>query len=187
MCNSRQAGLSLIEMVVFIVVVGIALATLVLLFFQLTLSSPDPLIRKQALAIATTILEEVQLQAFTFCDPDDSNVYTATVAAGCATPEGIGAEGGETRYATPRFDNVSDYHGFTMAAGTVRTIADPTPIPGLATYSVGVTIDAIAASELSPAIPVGEALRITVTATHVPTSTAVTLQGYRLRYAPNSP
>lgn len=183
------AGLSLIEVVVFLVVMAIGLVVMLQLFSQLNRGSVDPLIRKQALSIAAALLEEVQLQPFTFCDPGDANVYTATGSpgGGCTVDEVLGVEGGETRYADPRFDNVSDYHGFAMAQGAIRTIDDPTPIPLLADYSVSVTMAAIAPNEVGAGVGPTEALRITVVATHGPTNTSVSLQGYRLRYAPNSP
>jgi hypothetical protein len=108
----------------------------------------------------------------------------------CATQEAIGVEGGETRYGPTRFDNVSDYHGFAMAAGNIRSI-DNSPISLLAGYEVqAVTIATINNGELGAGVPNGEnteALRITVTTRHVPTNTVVSLQGYRLRYAPRSP
>ena len=65
-----------------------------------------------------------------------------------------------------------------------------TPIALLADYAVlPVVITTIGnVAELGGAVPnTSEALRITVTVRHVPTSTDVVLQGYRLRYAPQSP
>ncbi len=178
--------MSLVEVVIFIIVLAIGLVGIGALYNRLTSASVDPLVRKQALAIASSLLEEIELRAFTYCDPDDANVYTATGSpgGGCTVDEVIGAEG-ETRYAAPRFDNVNDYDGFGMAAGTIRTIDNATPIPGLENYSVLVNVQN-AGGEL-PGVPLAEALRITVTATHQPTGIAVSLQGYRLRYAPNSP
>jgi MSHA pilin protein MshD len=187
--TARERGLSLIEMVVFIVVLGIGLVSVLALYNRAAQSSVDPLIRRQALAIATTLMEEVQLQPYTFCDPDDANVFAATGSpgGGCAVDEVLGVEGGETRYGTPRFDNVSDYNGFAMGAGAIRTIDDPTPIAMLTDYSVRIDLAATADDEAGPGVAAAEALRITVTATHVPTNTTVAIQGYRLRYAPNSP
>lgn len=192
--SSRRSstGFSLIEVVVFIVVLGIAFVGMLLLYSSTTRASVDPLIRKQALALATSLLEEIELRAFTICDPDDPSVYTATTPppAGCTTFEVIGVEGGETRYADPRFDNVSDYHDFKMGSGQtdadIKT-ADGTIIGALSNYSVTVTVAAIGANELGASIPATEALSIIVIATHVPTGTSVSLQGYRTRYAPNSP
>lgn len=182
MCSSRQRGLSLIEVVIFIVVLGIGIAGLAILYNQLTLASVDPLVRKQAVAIANSLMEEIQLRPFTFCDPDDPAVFTAGSPAGCGTPEVIGNEG-ESRYGLTFFDNVSDYHGFGMA-GSIQDITNA-PISGLTGYSADVQI-AAAGGDFPAAIPADDALRITVTVTG-PANTQVVLQGYRLRYAPNSP
>lgn len=184
MCNKRQRGMSLIEVVVFIVVLGIGIAGLAILYNRLTLSSVDPLVRKQAVAIASSLLEEIQLRPFTFCDPDDPAVFTAASPAGCATPEVIGAEGPETRYGPTFFDNVSDYAAFPPMAGSIQDITNTT-INGLSGYSAQVQIVA-AGGDFPAAIPADEALRITVTVTG-PAGIQVVLQGYRLRYAPNSP
>lgn len=188
MFSSRQRGLSLIEVVIFIVVLGIGIAGLAVLYNRLTLSSVDPLVRKQAVAIATSLMEEIQLRPFTFCDPDDPLVFTETSPVGCSSPAQresgtIGPEAGETRYADPRFDNVSDYHGFSMA-GSINDINN-SPISGLGGYTAQVQIVA-AGGDFPAAVPAAEALRITVTVTG-PGNTQVVLQGYRLRYAPNSP
>ena len=103
MSRKRSAlGLSLIELVVFIIVLGVGLAGVLTFYNMTTRSSVDPLIRKQALAIATSLLEEIELRGFTYCDPDDAVVYTATSSAGCATPESIGPEAGEVR---SQYDN----------------------------------------------------------------------------------
>jgi MSHA pilin protein MshD len=188
MCSNRQRGLSLIETVIFIVVLGIGIAGLAILYNQLTLASVDPLVRKQSVAIANSLMEEIQLRPFTFCDPDDPLVFTETSPLGCSSAAQresgtIGPEAGESRYADPRFDNVSDYHGFNMA-GSINDITNA-PIGGLTGYTALVQI-AAAGGDFPAAIPVDEALRITVTVTG-PANIQVVLQGYRLRYAPNSP
>jgi MSHA pilin protein MshD len=180
--SRRQSGLSLIEVVVFIVVLGIAVAGMAVIYNQMTLASVDPLVRKQAVAIANSLMEEIQLRPFTYCDPDDAAVFTAANPAGCATPEVVGPEGGETRYATPQFDNVSDYNGFQML-GSIQDINNNN-IAGLTGYSA--RVDVTEASADFTAVPVNEALKITVTVDG-PANVHVVLQGYRLRYAPNSP
>jgi len=183
MSSSRQRGLSLVEVVVFIVVLGIGLAGMAVIYNQLTLASVDPLVRKQAVAIASSLMEEIQLKSFTYCDPDDAAVFTAASPAGCTTQEGIGAEGGEARYADPRYDNVSDYHGFAMA-GSIQDINNAT-IAGLSGYSASVAVQA-AGGDFPAAVPAADALLITVTV-NGPANVSVILKGYRLRYAPNSP
>lgn len=187
--SRRERGLSLIEVVVFIVVLGIALAGMAVLYNQLTLSSVDPVVRKQAVAIASSLMEEIQLRPFTYCDPDDALVFTETSATGCSAVAmresnlPLGFEAGETRYGPTRFDNVSDYNGFAMA-GSIQDINNAT-ITGLANYSASVAV-ANAGGDFPAAVPAEDALRITVTVDG-PANVRVVLQGYRLRYAPNSP
>lgn len=193
MCIDRagfQRGISLIELIMFIVIVSVALAGILLVMNVTTRSSADPLIHKQALAIAESLLEEVELMPFTFCDPDDANAETAMAAAGaCAAPANeesatIGPEG-ETRYhATTPFDNVSDYHGFAMSgAGGIRDITDTPISAALDGYSASVAVAPIAFGGITLAS--GDALQITVTVTG-PDNIPVVIDGVRTRYAPRT-
>lgn len=195
MCTRPRArGLSLLEVVIFIVILSVAFVGMLLLYNQVTRSSVDPLVRKQALAIAQSLLEEIELMPYTYCDPDDANVTTASSSAGCAsTQEALGKEAGETRYSnTVRFDNVNDYRDFCMGPGTpvcgdaVITTAAGAAMAQLADYRVDVAIDPVANGDF-PGVPSAAGLRIVVTATHVPTAITASLTGYRFRYAPNSP
>lgn len=95
-----QSGLSLIELVIFIVVVSAALVGILSVMDITTKSSADPQIRKQAIAIAESLLEEVMLKEYAsggytgtdrsqFDDVDDYNGYTANPAvdvSGAALP-----------------------------------------------------------------------------------------------------
>ncbi len=60
----RCFGFTLIETVVFILVVGIALAGIVGLFVQNTRSSADPLVRERAASIAHTYMDEIMGKRF---------------------------------------------------------------------------------------------------------------------------
>jgi MSHA pilin protein MshD len=190
MSSRRERGLSLIEVVVFIVVLGIGLAGMAILYNQLTLASVDPLVRKQAVAIANSLMEEVQLRPFTICDPDDPAVFAATLPADCdpARIENMGPEnfapfGPETRSGATRFDNVNDYNAFSLPAG-IQDV-NGAPITGLEAYRARVDI-VNAGADFPAAVPAAEALRIDVTVDG-PANIQVVLRGYRLRYAPNSP
>jgi MSHA pilin protein MshD len=174
MCaERRQRGLTLIELIVFIVIVGVALAGVLTVLNHTTRHSADPLVRKQALAIAEAILEEVVLQPFTWCDPDDANAPTATAYGDCTTSENnLTAEGGETRNsATTPYDNVNDYNGLTTTANMAGS--------GTAPYSATVTV---AQTSLN-GIVTDASLLVTVTVT-APGET-IQLQGYRTRHSPN--
>ena len=177
----RDRGLTLIELLLFIVVVGIALSAMVRVFVTATAASADPFIRRQQLAIAESLLNEVQQMPFTWCDPDDAAVGQATSVADCATAEVPGPEAGETRYGPTYFDNVNDYAGFSMAG--IRDLSN-TVVPGLAGYSASVAVAAGTLDSLTAGS--GEALKITVTITGPDASTLV-LQGWRTRHAPASP
>ena len=87
MCTRhKQRGISLVELIMFIVIVSVALAGILLVMNVVTRSSADPLIHKQSLAIAESLLEEVELMPFTFCDPDDPDAALATtVRQHCGT------------------------------------------------------------------------------------------------------
>jgi MSHA pilin protein MshD len=179
MCIERagQRGLSLVELVMFIVIVAVGIAGILSVLNVTARASADPFPTKQALAIAEALMEEIQLAPFTYCDPDDANAATAANAAGCATtPEGIGPEAGDAR----PFDNVSDYHAPAPAAVTA---IDGSAIAALADYRVAVTIAPAALGSISAAS--GDALRITVSVSG-PGGTAVTLDGFRTRHAPNA-
>jgi MSHA pilin protein MshD len=183
MCRRANRGVTLVELIVFIVIVGVAMAGLFAAFNTITAASADPQVRKQALAIAESLMDEVALMPFTYCDPDDALAPTAGSSGACGTPEVIGVEGGETRYDPPgpRFDNVSDYNGFAMSSG-IKDINE-VAITGLGAYSASISV-ANAGTELGLAAN-DEALRITVTVTG-PGSVSTTLEGYRTRYAPNT-
>ena len=191
-------GLSLVELILFIVVVSAALAGVLSVFLPATAASADPMLRRQALAIAESLLEEVQLMPFTWCDPDDPNAAAATGAAGCTGgalgpndesllplgPEtALSVGGAEGRYAAPQFDNVSDYNGFNSATEVPPGLKDITgaALAGLGAYAATITV----AETALGAIPPADSLRITVTVTG-PANTTVVLQGFRTRYAPNT-
>lgn len=181
-----QSGLTLIELIFFIVIVSGALAGVLSVLNVTTTSSADPLVRKTMLAIAQALLEEVQLLPFTYCDQDDANALTATSAVlgatGCATTVELnGPEPGETRSTgLALFDNVNDYHGLTLKPITDVT-GNIAPAAGY-TAIFSVTNEAgFGPAGLTP--PSAAVLRIAVTVTKGGDS--FTLEGYRTRYAPN--
>ena len=182
--RSGCRGVTLVEVIMFIVIVGVAAGGILMVFANTSRASAAPLIRKQALAIAESLMEELRQMPFTFCDPDDANASTATGAFvgvnGCAaTVEAMGSEAGETRYAplTP-FDNVNDYNGFAMAGG-ILDITGAT-IAGLGAYSAAVAVTPLVFGPIAAT----DAQQITVTVTG-PGNITVTLDGIRTRHAPN--
>ena len=181
--SCTQAGLSLVELIMFIIIVSVGVAGILTVFNLTVQKSADPQVRKQMLAIAEALLEEAEFKAFTFCDPDDPNAALTTTlsSANCtggtngANDESklpLGPEGGEVR---DTYDNVSDYNGLSLSPAT-DIIGN-----SIIGYSAAISVTQ---QQLEASIPLDASLRITVTVTHG--SDSLSLSGYRLRYAPRS-
>jgi MSHA pilin protein MshD len=178
----RQRGVTLIELIVFIVIVGVAVVSILGVLSLTTRNSADPLRHKQALMIAEGLLEEVELANFTYCDPNSADAGSATSVAACGTPEMFGPEMNDAR----PYDNVNDYGGsLTRFYNAANQLADANGNPiGVNGYDATVnivpeTLNGIAGG--TTADP--DVLRITVTVTYDGGQT-VSLDGYRTRYAP---
>jgi MSHA pilin protein MshD len=155
--SKAPRGISLIELVLYIVIVSIALAGLLSVLNINIKASVDPMVRKQALAIAESLLEEVQLQDF-------------------SNPVG-GFSGAATQANRASFDDVMDYNGFATT-GIYPADGSSTVVPGLANYNVSITVvNAGADFSLSNS----EAVKITVTVT-MPDRNTLDALGYRFNY-----
>lgn len=183
MCTrANQRGLTLVELIMFIVVVSVGVVGILQVWSATVRGSADPLAYKQAVAIAEAVLEEIELQPFTVCDPTDPLASSVTVANGCGVQEGYGPEGGQQRGSiTNPLNNVNDYGGGASGAANPLMPSgvldqNGVPIAGLGDYSVTVTVtdDAIGT------VPAAESLRIDVNVQG--RGANVTLTGYRLQY-----
>lgn len=96
MVKTTARGFTLIELIFFIVVVSVGLAGVLKVMNVGVAASADPLVRKQASALAESILQEVLQKAYTDPDPAVST--------------------GESTRAT--FDDVDDYNGRSNAIFT---------------------------------------------------------------------
>lgn len=190
----KHRGVTLVELVIFIVIISVALVGVLKVLEVTNRGSADPLVRKQALSIAESLLSEITQQPFTWCDPDDATAATASSAATCANSQDKGGAAltsptpsTETRYSsTNPFDNVADYGGFSMPDANCAGICSPgdnTPLSGLSGYSASVLITRVGAAAPFASFPLDAVLQIAVTVTG-PANTSVTLKGYRFRYAP---
>ena len=176
---TRQRGISFVELVMFILIVGVAVAGVLLTLTTTARASADPVLQKQALAIAESLLDEIALRPVTRCDPDGPDPDGPTGPAPCAIAEGLGPEGGETRYsaATP-FDNVNDYAGFSMSP--IRD-AENNAVAGLTNYTAAVTV----ANSAFGGVPAGDALLVTVRVTGPGNNPDISVSTIRTRYAPD--
>ena len=132
----RSAGVTLVELIVALVIMGVALAGMVAVYTATTRSSADPVVVQQMQAIADNLMEEILMKPF---------------APGSAP----GAPTG------PRinFDDVRDYKGYDSGAQGVPDV-EGNVIAGLERYRVVVAVDDKAPL---PNVTTGDAILVTVT------------------------
>ena len=155
--DSFQQGISLIELVLFIVIVSVAVSGVLSVINVANTGSVDPLIHKQTLAIAESLLEEIELQNF-------------------ASPTG-GFQGEPIQTNRNSFDDIADYNGFSTI-GVFPADGSLVVVPGLGAYNVNVAVDNVG---VDWGIAGAEAVSITVTVTP-PSGNPLTTIGYRFNY-----
>lgn len=134
----RERGVTLVELVVAIVVIGIAASAILGVIASNVQRSADPMVRQQAVAVATAYLEEILLKPYE--DPDGSD--------------------GEA--ARTDFDDTDDYDGL-VDVGARDQFGNA--IGPLAAYTVSVSV---ASSGALPSTGGGDVLRADVTVTRAP-------------------
>jgi len=107
----RNAGVTLVELIVALVIMGVALAGMVAVYAATTRSSVDPVLVQQMQAIADNMMEEILMKPF-------------------AQGPGSGAR--------INFDDVRDYDGYTT---TGIADVEGNAIPGLERYAVAVKVE----------------------------------------------
>ena len=113
--RGRQRGLSLIEMIIAIVILGVGLTGVLIAFSTVSKGSADPIVMQQMLAIAEEMLEEIRLKPYA--------AAPNTAPAACARNT---------------FNDVLDYNGYSTS-GKVCSI-DGTSIGSLTGHSVQVQV-----------------------------------------------
>lgn len=156
MSKQRVRGFTLIELIFFIVVVGIGMAGILSVSNTVVKSSADPLVRKQALAIAQSLLEEVMLKEYS--KPADSTA--------------LGYASGGTRNL---FDCVSDYNTYATTGGIVDSTG--ASVAGLSQYNIAPAVAVSASTLPGSSVPV---LKVVVSVTGP--EGVVSLTGYRGAY-----
>ncbi|MBB2496794.1 prepilin-type cleavage/methylation domain-containing protein [Pseudomonas sp. UL070] len=148
--------MTLVELVITIVIIGIAAAAMFSAMAAISGRSADPMLRQQSLAIAEAYMEEISLQAFPLNTP-------------CATDNNGSGRG--------NFDDVCDYNGLYYD-GTQpfapRSAISSTALAGLEAYQVLVGVSSQTLNGVA-------AMRILVSVTD-PAGQLLVLTGYRTSY-----
>jgi MSHA pilin protein MshD len=105
-----QLGLTLIELVISMMIIGIAVVGILSVMTQTTRHSADPMIQHQAVAIAEAYLEEILTKS-----------YTAQPGSG----------------ARANYDDIDDYGGLADNGAEDQF---GNPIAGLGSYNIAVTV-----------------------------------------------
>jgi len=153
-CYQSQHGTTLIELIISIIVIGIALAGILLVMNQNIGTSSNPLIQHQAIAIGEAYLEEILDKPFT--DPQ--------------------APDGEANRAL--YDDIDDYNAIVAQ---VPQDQNGNPIAGLGNYSVTVNVVNEAIGPAGNQAPAGQAFRVTVSVA-TPANQTVQISGYRTNF-----
>src|SRR5687768_9500025 len=117
MCSkSAAAGFTLFELLLLIVVFAVGLSGILIVYNTTVTHSADPMIRKQAMAVSESLMEEILLMPF----------------------DQGGWNGAATQANRTQFDDVRDYcpaAGNCFATNGVFAINGNAPIPGLQNYN----------------------------------------------------
>lgn len=168
--RSRAArGISLVELLIFIVIVSVGVAGVLSVLNITAQRSADPLFPKQALAVAEAMLEEVALKDF------DRNV--AGRSEGCYV---VDLSNAQTQANRSNFDCVADYAGFSTTGVFAIDSDGSTPISGLGGYNVAVSVAHPAAAPTG-ILSANDVWVITVTVTD-PFGSSYALTAYRFNY-----
>lgn len=116
--HSKQRGFSLIELIIFIVIISISFTAISLVYISTTRNSADPLIRIKSVELAQSMLEEILLKAYDDNTPlgggcvqmpnQGNTRCTSGINASVELDANLGAEEGITNRLF--FDDVDDYH-----------------------------------------------------------------------------
>jgi MSHA pilin protein MshD len=152
--RSFERGASLVELIMFIVIVSVALAGIMLVINQTSGHSADTLLRKQAETVAESLLEEIQAHGFS------------------------GGTGLVTQANRTSSHSIFDYGGYTTgASGILPADGTASAVSGLSNYNAVVVVT----SGVLGILPAASAVQITVTVTD-PVGNITTATGYRTNY-----
>ena len=129
----RQRGLTLIELIMFIIVITVGLVGVLTVMNVTARSSADPVIRKQALAVAEAMMEEVLSKDY---QNDPADAVNASAVLGC-TPNTATLCRPNTLLDRQNYNDVDDFINWNQN-GVFQVDGTAAPIVGNYVVHVGV-------------------------------------------------
>ena len=172
----RHCGFSLIELIMAIVIIGIAVGVIAQLFSQNVAGSPEPFLRQRTIAVANAFMDEILHKKWDHVTPDGGGCVN-TGSAICPTgplPSGIGTEAPETR---ATYNDIDDYNEINNQSPP-RDASD-NPMPGYIGFTVDVTVTQPAANWNGIDARDVRLIQVDVTS---PLNETITLQAYRVNF-----
>lgn len=134
-----QTGISLIELIIFILILSVALTGITLIYINTTRYSADPLVRIRSIELAQSTLEEILLKSYDHSTPVGggcvrfpSGSSRCPVSNSDATSQTVATFGAEATEANRTlFNDVDDYHNIAYCGtgGTADTSCTSACIP----------------------------------------------------------
>jgi len=150
----RARGVTLVELIIAIVIVGVAVAGLSTVLARVNTGSADPLILQQKVAIAESLMGEILLKPYT--------VDTTSITPGVRDT----------------YNDVQDFNGYDSGTGGIMDVSN-SPVAGLKNYRVRVSVTSVALAGM----PSSDALKIAITVSYATdgANDAYVLTGWRTK------
>lgn len=158
-----ERGLTLIELIIAIVVLGIAATGILSALSRTTVLNVDPLLRVQSQALAESVMDEILARPFYRPENDPTLDSDNTASLTCASPDNSAKT------------SICDYNGLNQLERP-----DGTAYSGVSGYSLQVTVEPTEDADFSD-IAAACAVRINVAVTD-PGGATTQLNAYRTSY-----
>jgi MSHA pilin protein MshD len=160
----KENGFTLIELIITIIIMGVA-AIIIIPYFSAISHSPDPVLREKAIALGQAMMDEILHKRWDENSPNGggplctnesgtgrgNSSYTLTCPEAVRNASTIGRDGeANGPHKRQEWDDVDDYNGLAEPGGPGNTFYDQdgTSLPGnLTGFSRSVAVDYIASNE----------------------------------------
>lgn len=159
--RSSQQGFTLVELIIGLVVLGLAVVMLAMLFFPQAQRSAEPILQTRAAGLGQALMLEIMSKSFDQ-HSDRTGGLLRCGETDCTEPTALGPDSGETR---ALFNDVDDYRGLNSSDAPLSDAlgqAIDHRYPNF-NYAIDVCYYDVAIKECSPVITPYKLITITIT------------------------